>query len=228
MGAVPPASGRPRVLLVGDSGAALLGEGMVDAGEALEIDVVARGTVGCGIARASDGVTAPDGSFLPDPPGCDDWDRRWAQDVRDVDPDVSILFLAWAGIGDREVDGEPRHPCDPAFDRYYQGELEAALDVLSEGGDVLLATVPYVVDASEFDDRVDCLNAVHRAAVRSRGDQATAIADLAAWVCPQGQCRAEVDGDVLRPDGVHFEGRGAVRAGRWLLEATDLVSPTSG
>lgn len=210
-----PKTGKPRVLLVGDSGAALLAEGMQVAADELGVELVPGGTIGCGIARAGDGVSTPDGSFIADPPDCDAWPERWGQLLTETDPDAAILFLAWGGIGDRQVEGAARHPCDPTFDAYYRSEVDAALEVLGDIP-VYVATTPYVATARDFDDRVDCLNAVYRAAAEDH--PAARLLDLAEWTCPAGECREEHDGTVLRPDGVHFEGDGGIHAGRWLLD----------
>jgi len=41
--------------------------------------------------------------------------------------------------------------------------------------------------------------------------------DLARWLCPSsGECRTEVDGTVLRVDGLHFFTDGAVHVARWM------------
>ena len=42
--------------------------------------------------------------------------------------------------------------------------------------------------------------------------------DLKEHVCPGGVCRPSVEGQILRPDGVHFRGVSAVVTGSWLIE----------
>lgn len=229
--AVAPGDPRPRLLLVGDSGAALMGDALAAVGAEAGVVVAPQGSVGCGIARAGDGVVL-DGRFVPDPDGCDGWPERWAEAVGRFDPTVSVLLIGWPGMGDREVDGEPSHPCGAAFDRYYQAELDTALRVLGRrGGSVALVTVPYAALAPEGHDRADCLNDLYRSTAAQH--TGVKLLDLARWTCPHGRCLNEVDGVVLRPDGVHFEGDGAMVAARWLLaealgDGAAAPTPTRG
>ncbi len=220
----------PRVLVVGDSGAYYLGQGMAavaGAGPGVGVVVDPFGTVGCGIARASGGARADDGTFLPDPPGCDQWPARWAAEVARFRPDVAVVVLAWPGSGDREVAGRWRHPCDPIFDSWYTGQAVAAIAALQPGvPTVYLATAPYYTGPNVISNgrgRVDCLNADYRAAVAAV--PGTHLLDLAGRICPGGSCRGTEDGVTLRPDGLHVEGRGAEVVGRWAL---DELTPPSG
>ncbi len=218
---VPPPVTTPgllRVLVVGDSGGFFLGEAMARLQTDLGASVLARGAIGCGIARVSGGARLDDGRMLADPEGCADWPARWAADVASFQPDVSLLVLAWPGYGDREVDGTWQHPCQPGFDQYYRSEVAEAIRVLgSAGGRVVVATAPYFAsDAAPADavKRVDCLNTVYRQAAAADG---ALVLDLNAYACPDGRCLDTVDGVVLRPDGLHFSGPGAELAARWTV-----------
>ncbi len=59
-----------------------------------------------------------------------------------------------------------------------------------------------------------CLNAVHRRVAAE--DPNVSVVDLGEFVCPHDTCRENIDGAELRPDGLHFEGDGAVVVSRWL------------
>jgi hypothetical protein len=157
-----------------------------------------------------------DGRLLADPPGCHDWPARWAAQVHTFRPQLVVLNLAWPGIGDRPIAGQRLHPCDAAFDRYYEGEVATAIDTLSaDGAIVMVTTDPYAGLPGIDGSRVDCLNRSYRAAAASR--PAARVLDLASWLCDGTACRAAVGSTTLRPDGVHFEGDGAHISGRFVL-----------
>ena len=216
-----PSTSPTRVLVVGDSGAEALG---VELQRRASDDVVVEslGEAGCGLARRGDGVVAADGTFFPDPASCHEWPDRWSDAVDRVRPDVSVLLLAWAGVGDRDLgDGTPRGPCDPAFDDAYLEEVALAIEVLSSGGGaVAVATAPPHGFDRSADDRTDCLNRIYRQAADA--ERSAQIADLAAWTCETGDCAGA--GDERRPDGIHFEGSGATAAADWLLSEAARVA----
>lgn len=209
-----------RLLVVGDSGAEALGaELRRRAGDGVAVEPL--GEAGCGLPRSGDGVVAADGSFFPDPDGCRDWPIRWTDAVDRFEPDVSLLVLAWAGIGDRDLgDGVPRGPCDPEFDAFYRGEIEHAVDVLSSGGGaVAIATAPPHGFDRSSDERTECLNRMYREATDALRD--AHLADLARWACDAGDCDGA--GDDWRPDGIQFAGAGAAASADWLLGEIDRI-----
>ena len=63
-----------------------------------------------------------------------------------------------------------------------------------------------------------CQNDVRRRTAENTG---AGLMDLERWVCPNGRCRRKIDGVLLRPDGVHFSGRGAALAARWVHDRMD-------
>jgi lysophospholipase L1-like esterase len=181
--------------------------------------VLSRGWIGCGVAREGGGVRVGEGPLIRDPDGCADWPTRWQQDLQSFQPDHVLLMLSWPGLGDRKIQGDWLHPCSPVFDAYFQSEVSQALSVLgSTGARVFIATAPYFTAdgaPAEAVDRVDCLNRTYREAATHTGAQ---ILDLAGWVCPGGQCRRDENGVLLREDGLHFSGAGAVIAADWTLD----------
>jgi peptidoglycan/LPS O-acetylase OafA/YrhL len=214
----PAAAGPTRLMVVGDSGAYFLGDELAAAG-ADGVIVLPRGVVGCGIANVGGGSWTVDGAFLPDPEGCEGWPTAWAADIDAFDPDQVLIVLSWPGLGDREIDGVRRHPCEPEFDEFYRERVALAVEVAGAGGaEVVVATAPYYVgpgnDATAV-ERVDCLNDVMTTTTTAAGGTTL---DLAAWACPGGECITAVDGVTLRPDGLHFQGPGGQLAARWVLE----------
>jgi hypothetical protein len=226
---VDPLAGR-HLLVVGDSGAYFLGQGLVTAGAERHAAVDNRGTIGCGVARASGKARLPDGSFLPDPAGCAAWPERFRTAVVTTRPDVALLVLAWPGYGDRLVGGAWVHPCQASFDAWYQGEVRLAIESLRQPGtQVVVALAAYYTGPNPQPDahaRVDCLDATYRAAAAA--EPGTTTVDLNAFACPAGTCRKTIDGVELRKDGLHFRDAGATLAGRWVLDALATTSGSGG
>lgn len=208
--------------MVGDSGAWFLGELLVDAGGD-EVVVLPRGEIGCGIVNIGSGASTDDGELLPDPEGCDEWPLRWAADAELFEPDVTLIVVSWPGIGNRDLTsvggGSAAHPCDDDFDAHYAERVELAIEAAgSAGGRVVVATNPYYSGPGAdgtFVERVDCLNHVMTTTATANDAE---VLDLAAWTCPDRRCRLEIDGQVLRPDGLHFDGPGGVVAAEWVLD----------
>jgi peptidoglycan/LPS O-acetylase OafA/YrhL len=215
----PDATAHPRLLVVGDSGAAFLGEGLARVGAARGVDVRNAGTVSCGIITDGGRLRLDGGGYLEDPSWCGDWPSRWRMELAAQHPDVALLVIGWPGLGDREVAGAWRHPCDPAFDAAYASDVGHALAILTAGArHVVLADSPYLalpVVQRDAARRVDCLNATYRREARVAG---ATILPLREWLCAsQARCTLEQDGVTLRPDGIHFRDAGADIAARWAM-----------
>ncbi len=213
-----------RLLLVGDSGAYAIGETLVEAGAANDVEVVGRGTPACGVARGGGFGRYATGEIVKDPPGCGDWPDRWAGHLTEVEPDAVLLFMVAPGGVDRKVDGRWQTDCDPAYDRWYQKELETAFSVLgNKGARVSVVTVAFydsTIDPDASYRHTTCKNQTIRAAAEA-GD--VSVLDLAGWTCESpGACQRHVtlaDGSEaeLRPDGMHYEGPGAIVVSEWLI-----------
>ncbi len=217
-----------RLMVVGDSGAYFLGEALAESSPE-NVVILPRGVVGCGIANIGGGAWTDDGTFLPDPPGCENWPTEWASDVEAFQPDHVLIVLSWPGIGDREIDGVRRHPCEPEFDAMYTERVSLAVEAAgSTGADVVVATAPYYVGAGSDTlprDRIDCLNRVMTSTALANDGT---VLELAEWTCPDGECRLTDNGATLRPDGLHFDGPGAQIAAEWILEELGSAEPPTG
>jgi len=117
-----------------------------------------------------------------------------------------------------------RRPCDPVYDSWTQASLETRMRaVQASGARVWITLAAYNRHASitsalrpETDRETDCLNKVYATAAAQVGG--VAVLDLRSIVCPSGTaCVQQIDGIVLRPDGLHFEGPGGDLIGRLLL-----------
>jgi len=65
-------------------------------------------------------------------------------------------------------------------------------------------------------ERDNCINEIIRSVAFA--DDRTVLVDLARWVCPVGpDCRDEIDGVELRPDGAHYRDASAVLVADWVM-----------
>ena len=219
-----------RLLVVGDSGAKYLGEGLALVGPARDVTVRNAGAISCGLLTVGGGIRVEEGTVVPDPDWCGRWPERWRAEVDAFDPDVALLVIGWPGLGDRLLDGEWRHPCDADFDAHYASEVRRAIDLLgATGARVVVADSAYLalpVRQPDHASRVDCLNAVYRREAARAGAELLPVHD---WLCPTGDdCRPEIDGVTLRSDGVHFRDGGAVIAARWALAEIEQQQDAEG
>ncbi len=228
----PVVEGRPRLLVVGDSGAWAIQKPLGQVTAARGIDLLPRGTPACGVLGGDGRTRQQDGRVVSDPPGCGDWPTRWSSYVADGKPDVALILSVAPGGGSRWLDGRWRKDCDPVFDRHYQRQYERAIDLLgADGARVAVATLGYVEIPSDADGRypeTDCRNASIERAAKAAG---ATVVDLNRWACPGDRCRETVetlDGDdvELRPDSYHYTGPGGIVASRWILDRLGLTRPT--
>lgn len=94
----------------------------------------------------------------------------------------------------------------PGWDERFEKALHARLSSLSPGvPNVWLATLPYALgryDTSEFRQRIDCINASIRKVNAVFPEVRTLpLADIE---CPKGACYTTFEGELMRPDGVHY------------------------
>jgi hypothetical protein len=215
-----------RVVVVGDSVAMTLAEGLRASGAPRGIAVRNEGFLGCGISHG--GRIWYFGRPEPIGPECAQWPERWGAAVSEFDPDVAVVLLGATDAYDREIDGRWLDFGSPELDALLVGELHAAVDVLAaRGARVVLLTVPYYehryavntpddLDRSVFSPtRVDHFNRLLRQ-VAAADPRATVI-DLNGFLSPDGQAHEVIDGIVVQGDGVHFTSEGGIYAGDWLV-----------
>jgi peptidoglycan/LPS O-acetylase OafA/YrhL len=223
----PAAPGTSRLLVVGDSGALYLGEGMERVAPA-DVQVRNAGTIGCGLLTAGERLRLDGGGYIDDPDWCDGYLDRWRAELDAFDPDTVLLEIAWPGLGDRMIDGAWRHPCDEHFDAHYTGLVRAAISTLgSTGARVVVADSPYLtlpVVQQDHAQRVDCLNAIYHREAEAAG---ASILGLRDYLCDDARhCTIETDGVTLRTDGIHFRDEGADIAARWALAEIEQQQDT--
>jgi peptidoglycan/LPS O-acetylase OafA/YrhL len=223
----PPTTVDPRpkrVLYVGDSVSLTLAVGTETIAEKNQLVVLNRGYLGCGLSRG-DGKVKLKSQTPTEGDDCHNWVGRWTQALNEFQPDQVVLTLGAWDVADRKLNDEWVHPCLPQFDGWYRAQADEALALLtSTGASLAVTSMPYLrsdvfgLDSDEQDRRVDCVNTILRDATAAAD---VALIDLAGWVCPPGDdCTKdkEVDGVVLRKDGVHYDDGGGPVAAQWVLD----------
>jgi peptidoglycan/LPS O-acetylase OafA/YrhL len=213
-----PAAPLSRVLLVGDSMAQTLGNGIEGAtAQHYGLTVDNMGTPDCSLAVGEFQIqgnppqepSTPCQQSLLNP----GWLTDWSHEVRQFQPQVSV-FLARLDIMNRDFGGQLVHIGDPTYDAYLEAQMTTAVQVLSAGGGkVVFLTTPYY-DTGEQpngqpwpeDDptRVDEYNAMLRH-VAAQHPGVVYVLDLNKIADPDGHFQAVIDGVPVRyTDGIHW------------------------
>ncbi len=213
-----------RVLVVGDSIALSLAEGIRTDFAANGITVLDEGALGCGIITTGKVWIA--GELPTISPKCADWPERWSRATAEFVPDVTLVLVgAWDAF-DREIDGRWIPFDTPESDALLRADLERAVDLLSAGGaHVVLLTVPYYeyrysvvvpdVSRSAFvPERVDHFNEILEGLAAD--DERITLLDLNHFLSPDGEIHATINGIVVQGDGVHFSPEGGQYVAGWL------------
>jgi peptidoglycan/LPS O-acetylase OafA/YrhL len=206
-----------RVLVVGDSVAFTMGQGLARVEREWNLSVWNNSRLGCGVLRA-DAVRVKE-DWIEQEGSCDDWPVRWRSYVETFQPDVVVLLAGAWDLYDRRYAGEELAFGTPEADAFVLRELDTAVDVLSSrGAAVFLLTTPHyeprdlglVVDGPRFERaRIDRLNALYKTlAARRSGD--AVVLDLQRLVAKSSA------GVEMQHDGVHFTPAGADVVARWL------------
>jgi hypothetical protein len=216
----PP--GAQRVLIVGDSVAYYLGKAMQNIRTTPPLAVFDAGYAGCNMlpgvsrdrSRRSNGVVVVAPTYPCDP--------AWEVGVlTQFHPDV----VFWVTSSPPDALWQ-RNRWVPACSLLYATGFRAALTsevarLGANGAKVVLTTSAYPRFYLQGSDAAaDCENPLRREVAASTGSQ---LVDLFKYICPQGQCRHDDHGTVLRSDGMHYQGAGGQIVARWLI---DQVEPT--
>jgi hypothetical protein len=193
-------------VLLGDSMALTLGEGLAKGADAWGINVLNRGAIGCDLDPES--TVNVMGTVSKAAQGCPDWRTTWTQLVDRTDPDVVVIFLGrWETI-DRLYGGRWTTVGQSPFDAHLQAELGQVIEIASSrGAQVVFLTLPYIAQTTTQPDgapwdmnlpsRTDAYNADVRAAVARHPGQASII-DLNKLLDPEGHYVSYIDGVRVR------------------------------
>ncbi|HEX4126659.1 MAG TPA: acyltransferase family protein, partial [Acidimicrobiales bacterium] len=233
----PPgsAAGPPvKVLLVGDSIAETLGEGLgeVPVQDKYGYVLYDRAILGCGVA---DGpavlVMGQMDSIVPacgGPPAPSDgpsettpWATQWANEIFQIRPNVVVEGAGRWELVDRLYQGQWTNILHPQLAAYIKSQLEKAAAVANSAGlPMVFLTAPCTQEPEQPDGdawpednpaRREAYNRMLRE-IAAEHPGTVFVDDLDKAACPGGQYASTVDGVVIRTvlDGVHFTPQGGV------------------
>lgn len=215
--------GTLRMLVLGDSVAEKLGLAMRRQQDdaAAKVFVAERGVGNCSIMETF-AMERFDPLAHPSPKtGCA---ARWVADVRELHPDVTLIVIGGGFLPTMTIARRPVSACDAPWGEAYGGRLRQLFREMGhDAGQIVLTTAAYPVGRAEevwrhpqLLDRVDCFNALMRQTSRDTG---VPLVDLGAQICPTRACTMLSDGEPIRPDGLHPDGKGADRLAQWTTDA---------
>jgi hypothetical protein len=228
-------SGLPvRVLLVGDSTALTLGEGLGEAAVEARYDFVLydAGIVGCGVAdgpevevmgeRDSVGPACNGSPSAPDTPLAQQpWPVQWQHDLAADHANVVALLAGRWEVLDREYRGKWTNILHPAFAAYVRRQLELASDLVdSTGARLVFLTAPCTDEGVQPDGalwpeenpaRLAAYNRLLKE-VAAEHPKVDSVVNLGSAACPRGRYSTTKDGVTIRTvdDGIHFSPEGGV------------------
>jgi peptidoglycan/LPS O-acetylase OafA/YrhL len=205
-----------RILIVGDSVAVNLARGISEFSDKTTESLNIFGVTGCGILGNID-VKQNNGRVVLIS-NCDQIRANWKQKLITFKPSV-VIFMYGGPMTDRLINGIWSHPCDSNFNKVYQEKLTSAVELFSSNGVlVVLPTIAYSTISSNvniaFHQRMDCINEIFRDV--SASNKGAIIIELGKFICPSNLCRTEIDGIILREDGLHYSNEGAILIYDWL------------
>jgi peptidoglycan/LPS O-acetylase OafA/YrhL len=221
------------VLLLGDSTALSLAERRtMDPGPEWNVQAFAR--LGCSISEGNPLDVGSDVGIIQGE-NCSLWRTEWANAFTLVEPDVTVVMVGAWEVLDHLIDGVAIRFPDPAwFDVVSAGVRESIEIAGANDTHVVLLAVPCMRQAPDTilstiarndPARVAAFNEILRqeAAQRPNVD----VIDLNDRLCPQGEFLEEVDGALLRYDGVHVTTEGANYVWTWLLDELSTLRRAS-
>jgi hypothetical protein len=226
----PPAvvDGATKVLVVGDSQAWVIGNGMrrIATADPSSYAVWNSAVRGCGLVRG--GEVNRMGTVTTGL--CDDWEQRFRDALARFDPDVVVVASSGWDWAERRLPGwdEFKSFGDPAFDGHMLAEYRAAADLLASEGATVVWTTNACYELEGFgtnDPRA--INAEILARIGEGRDDRVQVYDLFADLCPGGQYSRELFGLAdARPDGIHLSDAAAdVEAATILRRARAVAEP---
>jgi hypothetical protein len=198
-----------------------LADGLRDRPGLHGIDFHDASSIGCGLTTAMPYRYM--GEITPyERRRCRTWAARWRRVAVSRRADVVAVLVGRWEVADQVVDGAWTHVGKRVFDAYLRGELEKAVRAASAGGArVAFLTAPYCSRGEQPDGsiwpedepaRVEAFNRLLRSVAAKHPGQVDVIELGGRMSGGRREYVVELDGVVLRYDGVHF----TAAAGRWV------------
>jgi peptidoglycan/LPS O-acetylase OafA/YrhL len=203
----PRCGGTLRVMVVGDSTARGIANGLVALGDS-RIQVWDRSVLGCALNDLNYGKKCPD------------WRSAWTLDVLGLDPDVVVLYSTVAE--ELQSVDDPPFLAEAAKTQRVEQMVEAVRTLQAGGAKVLLTTTPvpwrpnglFYCSQKATNSRCDpaWVNEWNRSLVATSAVTGAGVLDAAAWI---GLRKSTNRSD--RPDGLHLSGQALVQHSQWLV-----------
>jgi lysophospholipase L1-like esterase len=207
---LPAMMSRPaRILVVGDSTASAMGEGLVQWAGAhpAHAQVTIRWAPGCGFIRTG----VEEFEHAPYRAACDDLRRGLAADLAALQPDVVVLMVTIADTERRTLEPGTAlvRPGDTPFDEVIAVEYERFLvELLANGVEHVAWIVPPTPDTDDHELAPNLADPLRWSTLRRTIEELGAthpsvltVIDLEAWEAAQSRSG--------RPDGLHFSASAA-------------------
>ena len=214
-------AGAPEVLYVGDSVALSLVAPVAKDPAAFGVNPVNRGYPGC--SPIAQGRPSRNFAGQPtEPPACF---RNLDTELPTMHPDVIFLMLGSRPNDQVQIDGEWVGACAPSWNQAFYDSVSSLVERLqTSGAPVVVGTIARtsannIIKVADSDEKIACSNAGLAKVVEDH--PGTTLLDMNEFVCPDpgGPCREEIDGDQIRPDGLHYgAGPAGVAVATWTLE----------
>ena len=202
------------VLVVGDSLARALGDGMSAVSTSRNVTVVNAAIGGCGLMLPVE--QRMNGKLAPTDEDCNSWPTVWGDLVEQHRPDAVYLTTSFWDAAPQKLtaEGEEGTLDDRAFRDRWVENAKRAISILGDGG----ATV-YLDDLNP-----DQLHGVQQRVVEESDDPQVVLLPLYREVCTETACPSHVDGVQVLDDTGHPAGESRDRLARWILNemADDL------
>lgn len=230
-------SGPVKLLVVGDSQAATLAQGVQAAPGVYGLSHLSgysvwnRAILGCPI------ISAPtfrfDGNDIANKcGGAGYWQQQWADDVAQFRPDAVVAMAgAWDVFDVVQPDGSILHPGDPEWVTMYTRDVRELFRTLGSTGAAVVAIRPpcwgestLIGTDAQIAERMDAarVRAVADVWEKVAAEEGATLLDLDATLCPGGTADP-----AIRPDGAHFSGAGADRVAAPVAKAVQRALATA-
>lgn len=239
LGSGPKPSSRfgARVMLVGDSTACTLLQGLEAVAGPAGVQVENAAVIGCGVVSGEVTPAHPDGVARNVNAGSRLCQGRAvaAEDraLRSGNPDVILWSSAWERFGLVVGSGSERHitePGSPQWESVLAQRMKARVQRLTAKGAtvILLTQAPFVhlnkvMGPTPDDENFQRLNNLLRSFAAQTPH--VRVLDLSSYVCPSGPpCPLVVDSVWVRGDGAHYTSEGSLWAARWILPQIGIAA----
>ena len=202
-----------RVLVLGDSIADTLGQGLEQDAGRWGAKVFDMGFIGCDLDP--DSTVNNEGFIGPPPQGCKGWQQTWPKDVALFQADVVAIELGRWEVLDRVVDGHWTTIGQKPWDDLFTAELTRAIkEVSATGAKVVLFTTPFVdppnlaPNGQPWDSNLPSSVAAYNHLLRriaKKFPRTVSVIDLNRLLDPGGHYTSTLDSIVVRtPDDEHL------------------------